>query len=206
MAVMYRIRVATSGWVGGPGLNTFYYQDAADPTVHNSTGAQACVDNVHAALQVLAPLRPTSHSTLVSPEVDVLDPSNGELQASYVATGPAAIGGAGGGSYNAIAIGLLCRLVTAGIVAGHRVKGRAFFSPITPDPEANGTPLASAITIVQNTGDALRFTAGNVEELVVWSRPVTVATETVDVRSGSAHVVDSVVCPDKYVVLRSRRD
>jgi len=203
---MYRVRVATSGWAGGPGLNTFYFQSAADPTVHNSTGAQACVDNVHAALQVLAPLRPPSHLTAVSPEVDILDSSNGELVASYVATAPANIAGIGVAAYNAIAVALLLRLATNGIVAGHRVKGRAFFSPITPDPQNDGTPLDSAITIVQNTGNALLFTAGNVEELVVWSRPVEVPTETVEARLGSQHKVQSVVCPNKYAVLRSRRD
>lgn len=209
MVSIMRVRAPSKGWLGGPGLNTFYFR-MQDPELEPTDGAcQLAHDRVRAAFQAGHDLYPIAWKMTVDPTVDTIDPANGELTGSFSASPSAEVVGTGGAGFNAIASGLLLRLNTAGIVEGRRVKGRAFLSPIGPREESDGSPNEGGRGVALSIGTALMDEGITGPPLAVWSRPVEADAEHVppiEGRDGSVHLVTSVTVPDIFVVLRSRRD
>ena len=199
MARMYRVRAASSGWVGGPGLNTFYFVNTADPTVTTSVQAAVCRDRVRAAFAGAVLMYPVGWSMQVSSEIDEIDSATGTLLNTTVAAGTTPVAGTGGGGFGPTAVGLVATFNTAGLVAGRRVKGRAFLSPMCGDRNADGTPNAAHVTRAQAIADTMYLVAGGTISQVVWSRPRLALP-------GTHHIVSGALVKAKYGVLRSRRD
>jgi len=199
VSLMYRIRVASSGWTGGPGLNTFYFQNVTDPTTSDSTNAALCVAGVQAAFTAQAGIYPTQTSLQVAGTVDVLNAATGALVDSFGGTSPSAISGTGSVGYAPIVAMIVGRLNTADVVNGHRVRGRAFFGPVQDLTDTDGTPNDTIVAAVADLVNYLQNTVDAAIELVVWHRPVSGA-------GGQACPVTSTSARDIYAVLRSRRD
>jgi hypothetical protein len=199
MTLMYRVRVATSGWTGGPGLSTFYFQGSTDPTAADDSGAQACVDRVQVGIAGVLGLFPTVHTWAIEAVVDVLTASTGALTASYAVDPGTDQNGVNALGYGPTAAMICSSLITSSIVAGKRLRGRTFWGPPCTGGDGNGTPSATAVAACQAATEALMTHGAGEPDLVVWHRPVSGA-------GGSTGVVESVFTRDKFAVLRSRRD
>lgn len=202
---MYRVRVASQGWTGGPGLNTFYFASIGGGGV---PGAQLAIDRVKAVFEAAKGIYPNTSTFTFNPEVDHIEEENGELTNTFVTDQPATTTGTLTDGYSPIPTMMLMRLRTEGIVNGQRVLGRAFLGPVGRITDADGTPMTAAITIVNDAGDELLDDGFLGPPPVVWARPVSAAqaTENSPERDGSKHSVTTATSVNKYSVLRSRRD
>jgi hypothetical protein len=199
MTRMGRVRISTSGWSGGPGLNTFYFVNRVDPLTWGSQDTEDVLTRVQAALNAYKQNWPSFVAAQVNQAVDVLNPENGQLLESTFGTGQTYIQATGGTTCLPIAAALCMTLLTNDVVGGHRVRGRAFFSPIASGADNDGTPTGTQTGRVVTLGDSLRSVSVGNQNLVVWHRPKSGG-------GGSAHVTSSIICRDKFAVLRSRRD
>lgn len=194
---MMRVRATGSGWDGAPGLMTWYFTGSTS----DLPGASACVDSVRSALQALTGFWNTSTSWQVHNEVDELNPATGQVTATWVFTGGnAAIAGADTGGKGATATAALVRLTTDTFIAGRRVRGRTFISPLAASAVA-GTGLIAAgnLAAVTAYGAALLTYSTVRGYFAVWHRPKLGV-------GGSAAQVVGVAGSSKPAVLRSRRD
>lgn len=208
MAIIHRVRCVSTGWLGGPGLNTFYFREGGG-TVADAAVAQLGVDRVRAVFAALAGNHPNVHQFRVSPEVDAINDVTGTLVQSFGVTAPAVVNGAGGGSYGPIPAMFVLSLKTAGVVAGRRVAGRAFFGPNVIYNDTDGSPAAASLSAVTAAAGALLDKGISGPDVVVWSRPQEASVAPAPVRAaraGSSHIVTSFIVRDKFAVLRSRRD
>lgn len=213
MAVMYRVRAASTGWAGAPGLNTFYFLRSADPAQATESDATLCANRVRDAFTATNTLWPTQWTVQVSSEVEVLAISTGNLIDSFSVPPIAAISGVSQAGFGPLPACMLVRLKTNTFSDGSRLQGRAFLGPIIPISEANGTPNAGGVAAVAGFGAALLDVGVNGGPSVcVWRRPreakpVSVLHPNgVTARAGMAAAVTSTSAPDKFAVLRSRRD
>lgn len=211
MALLMRVRAASTGWTGGPGLNTFYFgeESSTDPGTPSPDGALLCVNRVRDAWAVGKGIYPTSWSMAISPVVDVLQDTDGELVDSFSVTAPATIVGTSGSGYLPPSTCVLLQLRTLTFADGRKILGRTFMGPVSATIDADGSPNAAALAVGVNTGAALLdigVTAG--PGLRVWRRPRAARTlpTPLSARDGSSALVTSITVPDKYAVLRSRRD
>lgn len=194
---MLRVRMALTGWPGGPGLSTFYF-DATTDDVVSAARAVGCVQSaVTGHWKNVWPL--TVHAQ-VSGDVDVIDRETGDITDTLSVDIPASVAGAGASEYAPIATALVLSLTTGTFIAGRRLRGRIFFSPVANNMvQADGTPMTTAIGFIEGGGaDVLEFLTEG-DAWVVWHRPVNGA-------GGQTGRIVSSVCHDKFGILRSRRD
>ena len=209
MSNIYRVRAVSQGWNGGPGLNTFYFRAADGVAAPDLPTAQLCADRVRAAFQEGNLMYPVIWTMSVEPNVDVLDDITGALVGSFGVVPPAPVIGGGTAGFGPTPSMLLMRLTTSTIVDNHRLRGRAFIGPITSNVDANGSPDAGNLGEVVAMGNVLLAAGAGGPAVVVWHRPRAarpLAVPPVPSRPGTSGVVTSVSAPDKYSVLRSRRD
>lgn len=208
MTNIMRVRAVSSGWAGGPGLNTFYFISGDAGGAPADTDAQLAHDRVHNAFDAGDLLYPNTWTMTVNPNVDVLTTETGDLVNSFSVTPSAVIPGANSIQFGPIAAMNLLRLNTSTYSDGSRLQGRAFLGPSIKDYDANGTPVAGVLALVQTIGDELLDPGvGGVPKLVVWRRPraASAGPPVVTARAGSYGIVTSTAAPDFYAVLRSRR-
>jgi len=208
MAFMYRVRAASNGWPGAPGLNTFYFE--ADDATGTEAAANLCVTRVRDAFIPILPGQPTSWTLQVSPVVDVIQDTDGELQNSIVLSGtPAALVGTAENLYAPTSVMLLLKARTNTFHDGSRIAGRSYIGPSGPHSDPNGSPVAGALARVVTMGEELQdlgLLGG--PRWVVWRRPRAARTlpTPLAARAGTSARVVSFEVPDKFAVLRSRRD
>lgn len=203
---MLRVRVSTSGWSGGPGLNTFYF--GGDESLAH---AYLCVTRVHTVMAEAATLYPASVVAVVSTTVDAINSTNGDLINSFSTASVTDIPGSQtAGDILPAAVAMLLRLQTTTFDDGSRIQGRAFFSPLGGAlRDTDGTPQSGAITALESAGDALLDSGLADADAVVWRRPrkaVPTATPPITARVGSTALITSTSVPNKFATLRSRRD
>lgn len=194
---MLRVRMTLTGWTGGPGLSTFYFGTPLEDTA----AATRCIGYVQACVGAQwKHVWPTGVTAQVLGDVDVLTAGSGAITETLSVTPPEPQVGSGSGEYAPIATALLARLTTAVFIAGRRLRGRIFFCPVADNMvQADGTPAATAIGFINAGGAGLLEDLDEGDSWVVWHRP----------KSGSGGQIApivSVVCPDKFAILRSRRD
>jgi hypothetical protein len=143
---------------------------------------------------------PNAVSLQVSGDVDVLDAATGDITDTRSVATPSVDTGAGGTTEAPPAVAALMQLRTGTFIAGRRVRGRTFVSPLS------GSAVTSDGVLANTEHDAL--VAGAVACLagldagdlwVVWHRPKEGA-------GGSVAPITSVTVPYMLAVLRSRRD
>lgn len=206
---MMRVRAASQGWTGAPGLNTVYFVSGDAGPMPEDTDAQLAHDRVHAAFTDAVGLYPTAWNVTVSPAVDIIQTEDGELINSFSVTPSAQVNGTSGTGFGPIAAMLLCSMNTSTFNDGSRIQGRAYLGPLTAVHDTNGTPAAGLVANAVSFGTALADAgAGGVPKVVVWRRPrlAKAGPPVVTARDGAFGIVTSYTVPDKYAVLRSRRD
>lgn len=208
MANLYRVRVASRGWVGNPGLNTLYFAANWAEGQVGHDNAVLCADRVHAAFTELKNMYPQAWRGVVDSTVDVIEDTTGELQASESVDGLVEITGIAVSGWQGIALSLCAQLRTATITDGHRLRGRAFLGPVAEQQDTDGSPNADQAVKVAAWAAALLDNGLDGPDLAVWHRPRAAqpeATPPVTARDGGSAIVSTITMADKYAVLRSRR-
>lgn len=209
MTFIMRVRAASAGWGGGPGLNTFYFAESAAGEAPLESDATLCANRVRTAFFDARSIYRNSQTITVSPTVDVLETETGDLVDSFSVAPPVAVVGDNVGVLGPTASMVLLRLNTSTFNDGSRLAGRAFLGPISGQSDADGTPNAFISTAVLAMGAALLDVGSPLNpRLVVWRRPRAAAAgpPVVTERPGLFGLVTSYTMPDKFAVLRSRRD
>lgn len=209
MANIYRVRAVSSGWVGAPGLNTFYFREGGGVLPGDNATAVLCAQRVQAAFTAGAQLWPTPWSVQVDPQVDVLNDVNGQLVSSQNGGALLPVGGTGGPNFGPTPTMHLLRLITSTVILGKRLRGRAFLGPTRASVDPDGSPEVTAMNFARAFGTALLDKGPTGPDVVVWHRPFAGNPLSVPPRpatAGSSGAVTSFLVPDKFAVLRSRRD
>lgn len=209
MSSIYRVRAPSKGWVGGPGLNTFYFQDVNPDAIPTAPSALLCVNRVRDAFLAGVGLYPSEWSMNVDPQCDALNTQTGDLVDSFVVAAPAQINGGQIPGFQVIAAMLCLSLRTGTIVENRRLRGRAFLGPLAKRGEGDGSPLAQEISFAQTVGTALLDKGISGPDLVVWHRPRAASIPPAPPRAASAGasgVVTTTTVKDQFAILRSRRD
>lgn len=194
---MFRVRFTSTGWTGGPGLGTFYF----DPVAQSWETALMCVARVQTYIGYLQSLTPPAVTYQVSNLVDRMDPANGEISETHAVTGQTSVvGTANPTAFAPIAIAGNASLLTSTFVRGRRVRGRSYVSPLASGCMDSAGQFTAAKLAVLLTGltHLMEDDTGD-PPLVVWHRPSPAG-------AGSAAPVTDVAVPAKLAVLRSRRD
>lgn len=194
---MIRVRTTISGWSGGPGLGTQYFvtplQDAA--------AALRCATYVHDLwATALSGMFVNSVALTVQPEVDVLDSATGAITNTFSVAPPAVVAGAGGPNIAPPALAALLKLGTDTFVAGRRVRGRSYLSPLADGVIGLDGEILPAIANGKGAVLEVMNAATEPGDLwVVWHRPKLKL-------GGLAAPITSTSMPTKIAVLTSRRD
>lgn len=202
MTNLIRARAIGSGWVGGPGLATFYFLGSPTPTVAEATEAAA---RVRAFFVAAAPVIWNSATWQALGDVDVIDDLSGNLVGGATGVTPAPVAGTGGTNLAPPHNAGLVVLNTGFIVRGRRLVGRRFVSPVSTGAIAStGVPTAAAITALAAAGQALRTTVVTSITSRVWSRPL--FQNGVFVANGTSANHIGETARGKVASIRSRRD
>lgn len=198
MAGIFRVRAALSGWPsGGPGVMTHFFSDS-DPDMQG--GAQVAADRVRDSLIAARNLFFQGLTWAVSSQVDRIDLANGDVTATLGVTGSTGVGGSGTG-WAPTPIAIMVRFETDLFIAGKRVRGRTFLSPIDVSMlEGDGTPSATGIAHANSFATAMEDSGATMIDHVIWHRPATGGND------GQVAVISNHIVPNKYAILRSRRD
>lgn len=184
---MQRVRVHWTGFTGGPGVNTLFYNDApADPA-----------PDLFTFFNAIKGLLPTSVSITIDNVGDLIDESTGALVGTWSGTSALTVTGTLSSLY-AGASGAVVDLRTSTVVGRRRLQGRMFLVPLTTDCyQSDGTLASSQLGTLRTAASAWQGSTSGAD-LVVWHRPT-------PGHAGSKATVTSVFVPDLAAVLRSRR-
>ena len=198
MTGILRVRAVLSGWTGGPALNTFYFKGVG--TSPNQAECNDVVARVRSFWNSAAVYLPSAVTVNVDPTADVITAETGGLENSLSAAAPPTpVAGTGATEFYAPSVAALLRLNTSVIIAGRRLKGRSFISPLTEGAVASGTVAVATITGLVGAATALTAVTPTLSTLVIWRRPVNGA-------GGATAPVTSITVPSKVATLRSRND
>lgn len=165
---MHRIRVPWSGFIGGPGVSTFYATDAA-----------AALPAVHTLLLALQTHLPPSVQLAFPGSGDIVESDTGIVSGSWLTPGFTTVVGSGDGHF-AARTGYVLSWTTANLIRRRLVRGRTFIVPVSTGVyDGDGTIIAGALTAAQ--GAVATFVGKNV--CGVWHRP------------SSTGASDGVYCP-----------
>ena len=187
MANLARVRVTWAGSpVVGPGVSTFYWDEADSGYVAKVTAFFNAVKNI-VAVGVVWTIPNTG---------DLIDVATGELTGSWTDGTAATVNAAQAGNY-AQGVGARIRWATSGIRNGRRVRGSTFIVPLTVAAYDAGGTLSTTVIDACNTAAGTFFTGG-VTQAKIWSRPVGGG-------GGQANTILSGQCLDQVSWLRTRR-
>lgn len=198
MTQLNRVRVALTGFQGGPGVATFYF-----------LGLQTARQSLQTMWTDLAASMPDDVTVRVESTGDIIESTDGSLVGTWAKDPLPPIPGLSGASYSAPS-GYMIRWLTGSIVGGKRVRGRTFVVPLASTAYGvNGQLAAIFPSQIEPVTNAFVFEQSL--DFVIWSRPFagSAATPTRAARPprlGSHSLVKSSVVPIKVAVLRSRRD
>jgi hypothetical protein len=198
-APIHQIRVTWAGFVGGPGISTFYSASSALPDL----------TRLRAFFQGLTGVLPPSVQVTFPVAGDTIDPTDGSLVAQWSGGAPqTAVNGSASGGI-ALAQGVQIRWGTSEVADGHVVVGRTFLVPVsTACFGADGL-----LTGVNQSGieTAAQSIIAGVPIFHVWHRPKYEKAPAGGgprpiVRPGSSAPIITRTVPKLPVVLTSRRD
>lgn len=168
MVVMHRIRVVWNGFIGSPGVSTFYSQDA-------SVGLPA----VHALFLSLQSHLPPSVNLSFPGSGDTVESDTGVVNGSWLTSGFTTLIGSGDGHF-AARTGYVLSWTTGNLIKRRLVRGRTFIVPVSTGVyDGDGTIIAGALTAAQG---AVSTMVGK-NAIGIWHRP------------SSTGASDGVYCP-----------
>lgn len=184
---MLRISATMTGLSGAPYFSTIYTDGTTN--VQAQLASDAFIDFWDDIKGYI-----TAGLTIArAPEVQLVDPATGDIQASYAVTGGTALS-TGNAPLPKATQGLL-RINTNEYVAGRRLKGRLFIPALANDAQSGGVPSATFKSAVETASGTLGAALSGAGGWAVYSRTHhTVAAVT----GGSLW--------SQFAVLRSRRD
>lgn len=208
MAKVMRYRPVLTGWIGGPGINTWHAEATLDATADN---AQPLADAVRAAYQAMRQVYAAGVTINFPGEVTVHDEATGDLVDVHGVTSPDQVtaGGSLGNSTLSRATQALVRLSTNEIRAGKRLAGAHFIGPlVTFYIGTNGQITTEGKGIIQAAYGGLVDVIG--PNLVVYGpkrkyRPATEDLPELVALPGKKGRVVSVSVADVPGTLRSRK-
>jgi hypothetical protein len=198
MANIDRIRVSLFGFIGGPGVMTFYASDAA-----------ALLPDLQTFLAALVPGLPSTMNLDVEHTGDTVVDATGVLVGGWSGSALATLTGADTAPYPAPS-GACVTWVSDGIPWGYRLKGRTYLVPIGGGSyDTDGTINPTNVANIQAAADA--FVTAGAGNFKVWNRPRAAraadgSRPAVIARAGTSFDVVSAVVADRTAVLTSRRD
>ena len=204
MVNILRVRSDWTGFVGAPGYTVMHFRDFNTGTGGGTDGdaaqALAAATRVRTFFDAVKAFLPTSVRVSVSPEVDLLEDTTGELVNSFTIASPTAVQGTGTGGY-AGPQGAVINWRTAGIRNGRRIRGRTFLVPcVSSIFGVDGQIVAGSRATLVTAAAALADNAGT-PDLGVYARP-----SGPGATDGKWSVVTASTVPSLAAVLRSRRD
>lgn len=198
MANISRVRVAMTGFIGAPGVMTFY-----------CLTPDTFVTALHAWLVGVAGSLPGVVKLNIEPGGDTIDSTSGALTGSWAGAATAEISGADTGGYSAPS-GMVISWLTGTVVDGHRLRGKTYLVPFArsaygPDGQLNAANVAD----MKTKADA--FQAAAAANFVIWhrNRKARAADAThlaVTARAGGHSIVSGTRVTGRPAVLTSRRD
>lgn len=192
MTTIARIRCAWSGFVGAPGVSTFYCLDAA-------TFRPDLLDFWAAINETF----PTNVTITIPNTGDLVDDTTGANTGVWTDGSVVTQVGGTAGVYSA-PTGAVVIWGTDTFLSGRRVQGRTFLVPLGGACfEDNGSISASVLGILNGAATGLPAATAGQQQLL--HRP-TLAGSPSGVTPGSSVPVTSARVPDLAAVLRSRRD
>lgn len=197
MTEIRRVRCGMTGFIGAPGVATFYFLDtdtavASLKTFWDSVGA----------------MMPATVTIQVENTGDILEDTTGEITGSWASDVVAASPGGSDGSYSAPS-GAIVSWETNTYLDGRRLRGRTFVVPLSGNQyQTDGTIVNGSLTALAGFG--ITLITEQSDSLVVWHRPRTAkaadgSRPAVAARAGGHGLVNSCRVPDRAAVLSSRR-
>lgn len=192
-----RVRIVWSG-VGAVGYTSLHFLDPGE------NGADDAYQRVVDFVNDTATARPPQTQAAILPDVETVNPATGEVTSITSMPGETVQGGAAAQDTVPDACQVLCRLRTAGIRSGRRVRGR-FFVPHTAEQFTGGGDFAGTAPVTYANALNTLIDPGVVDPvfLAVWSRPRVVLGGAVS--PGVAYEVADGSVWNEFAVMRSRR-
>lgn len=192
MSPIARIKVRWSGFIGGPGVSTFYCLDPATFRPALITYWQASKGDI-----------PQTVNLVLESQGDILDDVTGEVTGGWVAGTDVVMSGGSTDPYAAPS-GVCVTWLTNTVVDGKHLRGRTFLVPIGRGAfDLDGSLTPASLSAFQSR--AATLAASNPGQFLVWHRPIP-AGQPHGPRNGSSGAVSAARVTDKVAILRSRRD
>jgi hypothetical protein len=198
-----RHRVNWNGFVGEPGVSTFYCVS----TFPMNAALHSFFDAIKAYL-------PADVHINFEASGDILESTTGALTGTWVDAASPAVVGTDTSGYSAVS-GALMRWVTNAVVSGRRLLGHTYLVPFgAGNYDTSGQVSSTAVTALTAAGVGL--SGGLSGTMLIWERPRLaraaytdrrgVTHPAVTARGGSAAAVQTAACRAEVTELRSRRD
>lgn len=201
MTTLARLRVDLTGWVGGPGVNTWYFSPGVPPGNDDPDVMTQIAWDVRNAMSDIAGLFPSAVSWTPNGSVDLLDSETGQNTGVLALTEPITPGsGSAGTSATSRATMICVNLLTGHWLNGRQLRGRHFLGPIDAAAIVDDGSISSA-TAASVAAIYSGFLSGLSPRLCVLHRPKVGFPGT-----GEYADVTSVSVMRRPAVLRSRRD
>ena len=203
MTAIQRLRTTLSGFIGGPGVSTMYFVDAA-----------ASVAAVRAFWNSFASSMPQDVTIQVEAQGDIIEDSTGAITGGWTGSPVTAVVGGISSGYSA-PVGTSVRWNTGAVVGGRRLHGRTFVVPLGGNSfDTAGLANQGGVDIWK--GYATTLIAAAPLNMLVWGRPRVQTVPYTDgrgiphkgllARAGVSAIVTDANVGRKAAVLRSRRD
>lgn len=203
MVDLDRHRVDWTGFLGGPGISTFF---CAAGTAMNS--------HLNSFFTSLAAYLPSDVNIQIEPNGDTIDSATGLITAAWADTPEALLTGTATGGYSAVS-GALVQWGSATYLSGRRLRGHTFIVPIN-DTAYDNTGVISAAYVTGLTSAAAALVSSMAGNMMIWQRPRVAAPAYTDrrgvvhpaitARIGGYGPVTTGKGRPKVTELRSRRD
>jgi hypothetical protein len=189
---MFEYRAVWNVQGGGIGYSVFHVRKGVTPS--EQTAAQGFADDLRAGFNSLVTLLPDDVLISFESEARELNTTTGQLIAVHSITAPASVAGTNTGTYSAPS-GARVDLITGGIVAGRRLRGRTYVVPLIGTAYTNTGLISSTAQSTLETAFEMFRDETDLYSLGVWSRTHGVIAD-----------VTSVNVPNEAAILRSRRE
>lgn len=209
MTNFFRFRPVISGFIGGPGINTWHGEESV--LGFDDEDPQAFANAVRAAYDAMKSYFVTGQSIQFPGEVTWHLEDSGELAAVFPITAPDPVVGTSPNNNGTLsrATQVVAALNTSVIRDGKRLAGRHFIGPvaITAIDQTGQVTAAARAAIAAAYGGLIDQPGPN---LVVWgpprkARPATPDLPALPALPGKKGTVESVLCRSTPGTLRSRK-
>jgi hypothetical protein len=203
VALIDRHRVNWTGFLGSPGISTFYIVSTFPMNV-----------SLRAFFASIVAYLPSDVTLTFDASGDTLDSVTGALVGTWGDVAVAPVTGSDAAAYSGVS-GALVRWVTNAVLSGRKLKGHTFLVPFGGGQyDTSGQILSATVTAV--SAAAASLASGLSGTMLIWERPRLARAAYTDRRGvthpaitsrvGGAAAVQTASCRAVVTELRSRRD